>query len=139
VYQAALLAALKLCSYAKHLFSRRPVDSNTSQFLRDLVCSMVSKFCDLVHFGVTNVVALRNGCVFPLLRDDVTFLVSCGFHEVIDRRGNALWFGLARQTLSEHVTALRYHDKQGVICDRSKVFRSVIRPSSSPSLWSLRL
>jgi hypothetical protein len=141
IYQAALLSALKVCSYSKELFLNRlsDMDSNTPSLLKSMVCSMIDSFCQLVHFGVTNVVALRNGCIFPLQRADVEYLVCHGFRAVIDQRAEASLFQLTNEALNDRVASLRFQDKHGVVRDRNITYQRVTCPSSSPALWKLRL
>jgi telomerase reverse transcriptase len=142
IYQATLLSALKLCSYAAALLPRRQAgaDPNTPAHFRRIVDAMVDMFQTLVHLAVTSAVATRSGCTFPVGRADVKYLVHRGFRDVLRRRMVHVWFvGAALDALEGRVGSMRFTSARGGVVDLEVACAPVVRPAASTALWSLKL
>lgn len=142
LYQAALLSALKLSSYAGAVLPKRQcrADPNAPKTFAKIVEAMLDKFRALVGLAVTNVVALQNDCTFPLEQYEVHFLVVQAYLEVIRKHLPHVWYSsLGRKQLEQKQAALRFARHRGRVIDLQAAYQSVLHVKASPALWSLRL
>jgi Telomerase ribonucleoprotein complex - RNA binding domain len=142
LYQAAMLSALKLCSYATALLPSTPsgADPNTPNLFAKIVKTMLGKFRDLARLAVQNSVALRQHCVFPLGHSEISFIVVRAFFHVLRRHLSRSWFADPVQGILEAKHAeLRFASSRGQIVDLEVVYASALHAKATPALWSLRL
>lgn len=141
LYQAAVLSALKLCSYASALFANGEAkpDPNTRDLFRGTTVEMLRSFCTLVTLAVTSTVASRNGVAFPLEDSDVLYLAHRGIYDVLQRR-TGVWFAdRARAALEVSLLTLRYVTTRGAVQDLAATHSAVLCISSNRVMWSIRL
>eukprot|EP00173_Palmaria_palmata_P005030 Plantae.Rhodophyta-Palmaria_palmata.ctg8073.p2 GENE.Plantae.Rhodophyta-Palmaria_palmata.ctg8073~~Plantae.Rhodophyta-Palmaria_palmata.ctg8073.p2 ORF type:complete len:176 (-),score=29.40 Plantae.Rhodophyta-Palmaria_palmata.ctg8073:149-676(-) len=141
LYQAALLAALKLCSYGVALFSvgEARAERGSGDFFRRTAFATVDSFCDLMTVAVSSVVASCAGSGFPVKEWDLRYIALRGFHDVIHRRMDAWYAEEAEAALKTAVGNARFAMVGGTVKDLADVFSSAMSESSNKALWAIRL
>lgn len=141
LYQAALLSALKVSSYAIALFPARrgATDPNTPRQFGLIVKTMVEKFRGLVGLAVVNSVSLRHGCMFPLEQHEVLFLINRAYWGVFQKYLNSAWFACdAYKFLELKDAELQHSQHRGRIVNLADIFKCVLDAKASPALWLLK-
>lgn len=141
IYQASMFTALKLCSYAQQLFSRRnqPKNPNTACLFKHITRTTVYKFCEIIRIRRKAPVALKQGCVFPLKDGEVKYIVTRAFRDVLGRRLSLWYTHGAIETLTEQLSVLRFYMSHGTMLDLEIKFKCVFKRCLSKSLWRIKL
>lgn len=141
LYQAALLAALKLCSYALALFAggEARAERGTGDFFRRTAFATVGSFCDMVAVAVSSVVASGAGSGFPVKEWDLRYIALRGFYDVILRRMDVWYAKEAKAAFELAVGNARFAMVGGTVKDLADVFSSAMSVSSNKAMWAIRL
>lgn len=128
VFQAALLAALKLAAYANIAFGEKDLhDPNTGKVFMKTVLMACDMFRKLVVVNLCGTVAERGKLKRVVGRRDVGWLTVTAYWQVVRKRIKGRYGKLAEEALWEK--------REGVL----KEWKDVVKEENSEALWQIRL
>lgn len=136
LYQAALLACLKLSSYASVIL---PCEAHLS----NVVDVMISKFVELVTRSMCSRTAVTNRCCLPLSQVEVRYIAIHAFHSGIVkklrrrrrmRKRTKVCVRMLSKNLEELATRVRQQQDSSI----ERIAKRICETSCKP-LWTMRL
>lgn len=137
IYQAALLTALKICSYAL------AIELRNENFMARIIQTAITRICTMTRKAPCSAIGSENQCVLSLKGQDVRFLVEHAFFWVLFNRFSnyqrgQLLSGRITNTLQTTLDSYA-SDLEANRPDRMELFKTVYLSSCNEVLWSIPL